>query len=145
MKSSATEINQKSYIERVLAQFGMQEPNSAKTPMEFGKTSKERKNGEETAYPFPDKAELYVRRDLNEARHQKPAVFRVARFTQKPTSEHVVTARRIFRYLNGTTGTGLTLGGSVGRDWTRFVDADWEMTPRHEVDDRIHLPCKTTR
>ncbi len=51
----------------------------------------------------------------------------VARFCSKPTMEHWVDVKRIFRYLRGTVSYGLqyTKDGDNAPILTGYSDADW--------------------
>ena len=53
------------------------------------------------------------------------AVSNVARFCAKPTNQHWVAVKRIFRYLKGTQQYGLLYGKSNSNNCVGFSDADW--------------------
>ena len=53
------------------------------------------------------------------------AVGVVSMFISKPGKEHWTTAKRVFRYLGGTSDYVLCYQGRTGLDIHGFVDADW--------------------
>ena len=53
------------------------------------------------------------------------AVSNVAKFCAKPTKEHWVAVKRIFRYLKGTQQYGLLYSKSDSSNCVGFSDADW--------------------
>ena len=46
-------------------------------------------------------------------------------FVQKPTKQHWIAVKRIFRYLKGTQKYGLLFKTSTNKDCVGFSDADW--------------------
>ena len=53
------------------------------------------------------------------------AVSSIARFCAQPTQQHWVAAKRILRYLKGTSNYGLSYKGDSGNEVTGYSDADW--------------------
>ena len=49
----------------------------------------------------------------------------MARFCTKPTNQHWVAVKRIFRYLKGTQQYGLLYSKSNSNNYVGFSDADW--------------------
>eukprot|EP00253_Pinus_taeda_P023373 PITA_23373 len=66
---------------------------------------------------------------LNQRKYVETILQRLNRFILKPRKEHWTTAKRVFRYLRGTSDYGLCYQGRPGLDRVLdihgFVDADW--------------------
>ena len=58
------------------------------------------------------------------------AVSQVARHFESPTATHLVAAKRIIRYLKGTTPQGLQYDATKGNnDLLAYCDSDWRSCP----------------
>ena len=53
------------------------------------------------------------------------AVGRVAKYSAKPTKQHWIAVKHIFRYLKGTVHYGLQYSKVEQTDCIGFSDADW--------------------
>lgn len=119
-------IDQQAYLERVLERFGMKDAKASKYPMDprFLKQREEigRRLDSPEAYQSLIGALLYVavttRPDIS------IATSILGRRVKEPSEADWNEAKRILRYLKGTLGTVLYLGGD-GQQLVCFVDADW--------------------
>jgi hypothetical protein len=57
----------------------------------------------------------------------------VARFQAAPKESHVMTVKRIFKYLKGTEEFGLWYPKGIDLSLIAYTDADWASS----IDDRI--------
>ncbi|KAE8189368.1 hypothetical protein A4X06_0g4907 [Tilletia controversa] len=121
-------LDQERYAEEVLARFGMSKSDPVKTPL----CSKK---------PLRKATEDDIRCDIRIyqavvgclaylAQGTRPdlafAVSTLGKFSSDPTEEHMIAAKRVLRYIRGTSGAKLTFGGSKGEDEVEgYVDADW--------------------
>ena len=114
-KSNSIWIGQETYVRELLKEFKMEESKSVSTPTQFGSNL--------VIYQSADGSLLYLstrtRPDISYA------VSSVARFTSKPTKQHWMAVKRIFRYLNGTISLGLLYSKDKGKECTGYSDADW--------------------
>lgn len=124
-------LSQKSYIERVVQRFGMQDAKSVTTPLAphfrlSGKqsptTAEEKALMEKVPYASAVGSLMYAmvctRPDISQA------VSVVSRFMANPGKAHWEAVKWILRYLKGTGNTGLCFGGDTCRV-NGFVDSDY--------------------
>ena len=121
-------IGQPTFTESVLQKYSMSEAKSVKTPVSVNSkllyASDECELVDQVLYQSAVGSLLYL------ATRSRPdiafAVNNVARFCSKPTKEHWMAVKRIFRYLRGTTHLGLLYSkrdepaALIG-----YSDADW--------------------
>ena len=106
-EESCTWLNQKSYIQTILHAFKMSEYNSARTPMEARfKLVKDGKEDEGNPSQFRShigslKYLINTRLDITYS------VNHLSRYMNKPSSERMSAAKRILRYIKGTSSFGL--------------------------------------
>lgn len=97
------ELSQKSYLQKILSEFHMDQCNPVKTPMEVNGSSVD-----DTSPPFKDIT--YYRSMIGSLMYalsgSRPdiayAVGYLSRFMEHPTVKRVEQVRRVFRYLKGT-------------------------------------------
>ncbi|POM65144.1 Integrase catalytic core protein, partial [Phytophthora palmivora] len=130
-------IDQQHYAEKVLARFGLnKESNSSAIPMETTlrlEACKQKNNGEckhdqdQIGYREVVGCLMYLvtstRPDL------MYAVGQLSRYVDHPTEKHVGSAKRVLRYVLGTTGKGITYRKSttcdIGIHLDGYSDSDW--------------------
>ena len=108
-KKRCMTICQKSYLQDVLARFGMQDCNPVSTPMETGKVFTALSENEEavdvTKYQAVigslNYAAIATRPDIS------TAVGKLAQFMRNPGTEHWAGVKRVLRYIKGTVDHGL--------------------------------------
>ena len=120
-------ISQKSYIDRILTDHGMENCATVATPIEPG-TRLEKSTEEYTAnsadvqqYQSAVGSLMYAM--LGSRPDIAYAVGTVSKFCNKPNNEHWTAVKRILRYLAGTRDLGILYGSS--RSCQGFCDADW--------------------
>ena len=121
-------IGQPTFTEAVLRKYGMDESKYVKTPVSVNckllKASEECEVVDQGLYQSAVGSLLYL------ATRTRPdiafAVNNVARFCSKPTKEHWMAVKRVFRYLRGTTQLGLLYTKEVESNvLIGYSDADW--------------------
>ena len=130
-------LDQEQYLNKVLNQFNMQNCNPAFTPEEMFKLSKLEQNEEQIDLKLYQSivgalmyAAISTRPDIAHA------VNMISRYLGNPGEKHLVAAKRILRYIKGTTDIGLTFTSDININLkqnqsssnisiTGYADADW--------------------
>ena len=125
-------LSQRSYIQKVLARFGMSSSKPIDTPsaanihltaMFAPQSEEEKEYMSRVPYASAVGSLMYVmvctRPDLAHA------VSVVSRFMGEPGREHWQAVKRIFRYLRGTSDVGLIYGGDTQCLVTGYSDSDY--------------------
>ena len=119
-------LGQPYYTEKLLQRFGVNDCKPVSTPVNSGvKLTKceEDEILEQKRYQAAVGGLLYL------STKTRPdiayAVSNVARFCAKPTNEHWIAIKRIFRYLKGTSNLGLLYCDNTSPVCTGYSDADW--------------------
>jgi hypothetical protein len=127
-------LSQLGYIDRVLARFGLTGALTVTTPLEQGHM--EPCSKDEAVDPARQKFYMSIIGSLMwVAQSLRPdvafAVGYLSRFSTNPSEQHLRAAKRVWRYLKGSRGAGLTLGGfqkdSLGEEGmlVGYCDADY--------------------
>lgn len=128
---SVITLSQESYIEATLEKFGMAECKSASTPMLEGSQQQESKSDEldtEGAKQYRSLLGCLMYISICTRPDISFAVNRLARFVSHPTAELWTAAKRILRYLQGTSDYGLAFKGESTSETPTligFSDASW--------------------
>ena len=123
---------QTNYALRILEEFKMKECNSAKTPMECRLRLNREGEGEEVESTYFRKL-IGCLRFLSLTRPD--LIFLVSylsRFMSKPFSNHLAAAKRILRYIKGTSDYGLVFGKDKECKLVGYCDSDYA----GDLDDR---------
>ena len=125
-------LSQRSYIQKVLARFGMSSSKPIDTPsaaniyltaMFAPQSEEEKEYMSRVPYASAVGSLMYAmvctRQDLAHA------VSVVSRFMGQPGREHWQAVKRIFRYLRGTSDVGLIYGGDTQCLVTGYSDSDY--------------------
>ena len=120
-------IGQSQYTDTILKKFGMDQSKSIRTPvntnLKLRKSTEESELADEVLYQSAVGSLLYL------STRTRPdiayAVGNVARFCSKPTKDHWIAVKRIFRYLKGTTHLGLLYNKNNDESLIGYSDADW--------------------
>lgn len=125
-------INQHKYAEDILERFGMEECNSVKNPMVQGqKLTKEGAGAEVNSTGF--KQLVGSLRYLTVTRPDIMfAVNLVSRYMEHPTEQHLLSAKRILRYVKGTSEFGIQYSRKGGKEMLGYADSDYA----GDLDDR---------
>ena len=119
-------LNQRSYIETILHSFNMSDCNSVKSPMEARlKLGIER--GEDEVNPSRFRSLIgSLRYLLNTRPDLTYSVNYLSRFMSNPSSEHMNAAKRVLRYIKGTSSFGLRYErGMKNHSIQGFSDSDF--------------------
>jgi hypothetical protein len=125
-------ITQEGYAKEVLKKFKMDDANPVSTPMECGIKLSKHDEGERVD-PSLFKSLVGSLRYLTCTRPDiLYAVGVVSRYMEHPTTTHLKAAKRILRYIKGTTNLGLYYSVSDDYKLVGYSDSDWG----GDVDDR---------
>lgn len=118
-------LSQKKYAQDLLKRFDMVNCNSCSTPMNTrGKLTKEDNSEPADALKFRS-----LVGGLSYLTHTRPdinfSVSLISRFMQSPSKLHMGAAKRVLRYVSGTTGLGLWYRRTDDVKLTGFTDSDW--------------------
>ena len=123
---------QTNYALRILEEFKMKECNSAKTPMECRLRLNREGEGEEVESTSFRKL-IGCLRFLSLTRPDLIfSVSYLSRFMSKPFSNHLAAAKRILRYIKGTSDYGLVFGKDKECKLVGYCDSDYA----GDLDDR---------
>jgi len=118
-------ITQEGYAKEVLKKFKMDDANPVSTPMECGIKLSKHEEGE-TVDPSLFKSLVGSLRYLTCTRPDiLYAVGVVSRYMEHPTTTHLKAAKRILRYIKGTTNLGLYYSVSNDYKLVGYCDSDW--------------------
>lgn len=125
-------ISQKKYAQEMLVRFRMADCNPASTPMEMGLKlvrDPEGRKIDNTLYKQIVGSLMYLTATRPDIMH---AVSIISRYMEFPTEMHLVAAKRIFRYLQGTLEYGLFYKKGEKSSLIGFTDSDYA----GDLDDR---------
>lgn len=124
-EQSSITLNQKHYVNQILHKFGMNNANPVSTPMATDvKFEKEdgSKPADQSTYQSIIGSLLYAasatRPDISHA------VGVLSRFNSSPTETHMSGAKRVLRYLKGTSDRGIKMVKSDGK-LVAYSDSSW--------------------
>lgn len=125
-------ICQRKYAREILERFYMQDCNPVCTPTEVGLKLVKDPGGKmvnSTFYKQIVGSLMYLTSTRPDIMH---AVSLISRYMECPKEAHLLAAKRIFRYLNGTINYGLFYRKGEGSDLFGFTDSDYA----GDLDDR---------
>ena len=122
-------LDQEQYLNKILKQFHMENCNPSTTPEELLKLNKTQQHETQIDSKLYQSivgglmyASISTRPDISHA------VNMISRYLGNPGEKHLSAAKRILRYIKGTTNIGLTFTASESTDQisiTAYADADW--------------------
>ncbi|KAL5564205.1 hypothetical protein UlMin_027369 [Ulmus minor] len=118
-------ISQKKYVREILDMFQMKNCNSVNTPTEFGlKLNKdhEGKKVDGTLYKQIVGSLMYLTATRPDIMY---SVSLISRYMENPTEMHLLAAKRILRYLQGTKEFGLFYKKGEKSDLIGFTNSDY--------------------
>jgi hypothetical protein len=118
-------ISQKKYILEILDRFKMKDCNSVSTPTEFGLKLTKSGSGKKvssTLYKQIVGSLMYLTSTRPDIMH---AVSLISRYMENPTEQHLLAAKRIFRYLKGTSDFGILYKKGARENLYGFSDSDY--------------------
>lgn len=130
-KKGVLTISQEAFVNELLKEYGMENSKSVATPSVV-----ERLSVEHCPDTEEKKAEMREKRyrqlvgsllwlSLNTRPDITHAVQQLARFMSNPGMEHWLAAKRVLRYLKGTTTQGISYKKDGNVNVIGFSDADW--------------------
>lgn len=118
-------INQRKYAEEILVKFGMEDCNPVRNPMVPGQ--KLTKRGAGAAVDSTEFKQLVG--SLRYLTATRPdlmfSVNLVSRYMEEPTEQHMLAAKRILRYVQGTTSLGIRYSRGGEPILLGYVDSDY--------------------
>ena len=121
-------IGQEMYTENILRHFGMDEAKSIRTPvdanMKLVQAGEEDSLTDQSLYHSAVGSLMYLHVSTATTSDIMYAVNNVAKFCARPTGQHWVAVKCIFRYLKGIQNYGLLYRRS-NRECVGYADADW--------------------
>lgn len=123
-------INQRSYILDILQRFGMSNCNTVSTPSElkFYESDVGSSGDSYERFPYRELIGALMYLSVSTRPDISNTVTRLAQFTSCPKRWHIVKAKRVLRYLAGTTDLGLVYTKS-NEPVIGYSDADWGGDP----------------
>ena len=119
-------VSQKKYVHEVLDRFQMKNCNPVNTPTEFGLKLNKDEEGEKvnnTLYKQIVGSLMYLTATRPDIMY---AVSLISRYMESPTETHLLAAKRILRYLQGTKDFGLLYKTSEkSSKLVGFTDSDY--------------------
>ena len=118
-------VSQRKYVQEILNRFQMSNCNSVSTPVEVGlKLIKEPggKRVDSTLYKQIVGSLMYLTATRPDIMH---AVSLISRYMENPRETHLLAAKRILRYLQGTIEYGLFYKNGEKSDLFGFTDSDY--------------------
>ncbi|KAG8640637.1 hypothetical protein MANES_13G070650v8 [Manihot esculenta] len=118
-------VCQKKYVGEILDKFQMKDCNPASTPTEFGlKLHKdlEGKKVDSTLYRQIVGSLIYLTGTRPDIMY---AVSLISKFMESPTKMHLLAAKRILRYLQGTKDFGMFFKANEKSELIGFTDSDY--------------------
>ena len=136
LKNGTITLSLGAYIDTILVRFGMQNCKPATTPMITKDINKKAAPMTTGAFPYRECVGALMYAACTARPDISTAVGRCARSTESPTSNDVIDAKRVLRYLKGTRTLGLIFQKAAHQEaahrntdnqlvLSAFVDADW--------------------
>ncbi|XP_024030833.1 uncharacterized protein LOC112094380 [Morus notabilis] len=125
-------ISQTRYVQEILDKFHMTNCNSVSTPTEFGlklRKNREGKKVDSTLYKQIVGSLMYLTATRPYIMY---SVSLISRYMENPTELHLLAAKRIFRFLQGTIDFGLLYKKGEKSYLFGFIDSDYI----GDIDDR---------
>lgn len=136
-------LSQEQYIGKLLKRFGLEEANTATTPMDL---SVKQVADDGLSKPVDEvRYQSIVGSLLYAATATRPdiaqAVGTMSKFNSRPTEAHLTGVKRILRYLKGTSHLSLQYKRMGKPEVTGFSDADWagDMDDRHSTTGNVFM------
>ncbi|XP_016549353.1 secreted RxLR effector protein 161-like [Capsicum annuum] len=118
-------VSQKKYVREILNRFKMQHCNPTNIPVEFGlkltKTGSQNKT-DSTFYKQIVGSLMYLTATRPDIMY---TISLVSRYMECPTEMHLLDAKRILRYLQGTKDFGIFYRNGEKADLIGFTDSDY--------------------
>lgn len=123
-QEDAVALVQKGYIYKVLKRFGMEQCNAVSTPMDTNVKLTSEPTEEEQKLPYRELVGCLTYLALTTRPDISFAASRLGQFNDCFSEVHWKAAKRVLRYLKGTTDLGLVYRADLS-PLMGFVDSDW--------------------
>ena len=120
-------IDQRCYLEGVLQRFGMENCNPVSTPLEPGRQLRKATEDDEEVdtHRYQEIVGCLIYASITTRPDISHAVNVLSQHMAKPNKEHLSAAKRVLRYLRGTTDVGIIFRKSDNFELVGYSDADW--------------------
>ena len=126
-KNTKLYLDQEQYLNTILNQLNMQNCNPSITPEETFRLSKFQEDEQQVDLKLYQSIVGALMYAAISTRHDiAHAVNMISRYLANPCLKHFLAAKRILRYIKGTTNIGLTFDGNNSNvSIIGYADADW--------------------
>jgi hypothetical protein len=131
LEDKTISLSQQAYVEQIVSRFGLQNARTTVTPMEPGIDLSFDSPAVSPTVLTPTEKTKYremIGSLMYAAVMTRPdiafAVSTLSQYLDAPRTTHLIAVTRVFRYLSGTKGLKLVLGGNHS-EITGYSDADW--------------------
>jgi hypothetical protein len=124
LEANTITMSQKKYSEEILKRFGMEDCKSLSCPLDANEKLKKAESEEDSEFPYQNLVGSLMYLAVSTRPDIAYAVSALSQFNSKPGIEHWNAAKRVLRYIRGTTDYTLTYR-STGMPIRGYVDADW--------------------
>lgn len=118
-------VHQKTYANRVLERFGMQNCNGVASPSDVNQTLYHFDESEKSKYPYRELIGSLMYLAVGTRPDISHAVGMVSRFMENPTVAHEAAAKRIVKYIRKTINFGILYNCSKSARLKAYSDADY--------------------
>lgn len=118
-------VHQKTYTQRVLSKFQMNDCNSVSIPSDPNQAMHEFDESETSVCPYRELVGSLMYLAVATRPDISYAVGLVSRFLEKPTIVHENAVKRIMKYLKGTVDHGILYSGNGNGNLLGYSDADY--------------------
>lgn len=136
-------LHQKHYVLSLIQKYGLQDANTVATPADVSVRLTVEDGVSNTVDPIAYQS--IVGSLMYAATATRPdipfAVGVLSRFCSKPTTAHFTAAKRVLRYLKGTSGLALKFDKTVDGTLIGYSDADWagDLDDRHSTSGNLFI------
>lgn len=121
---SVIKLSQEKYVKDILENFGMGNCNTCKTPMETSGLDTNKAGDEQKKWPYRELIGSLMYLSVATRPDITNSVIKLAQYTTDPKLRHWNAAKRVLRYLKGTSNYGLVFK-KTGKSIEGYCDADW--------------------
>jgi transposase InsO family protein len=118
-------LDQEAYCNRILEKFGMNYANPVKTPLVSHLTPSNDLELDDSQFPYRSVVGSLMYLMVGTRPDIAVACSELSRYLEKPSQKHVVAAKRVLRYLKGSSQLRLEFDGNKPLQPVAFADADY--------------------
>ena len=124
LEANTITMSQKKYAEEILNRFGMENCAPISCPLDANEKLKKTETEEDSEFPYQSLVGSLMYLAISTRPDIAYAVSALSQFNSNPGVEHWNAAKRVLRYIRGTTDYKLTYRRE-GTPIRGYVDADW--------------------